>query len=168
MTLVVSLDRRSCLLGGLALATMLGACSTDRAPKTSSIKFLIEADSLVNPNEKGEASPVVVRVYELKSVTAFMQASFFELLDNDTQKLGADLVAKREFELKPGAREEFERDTPIETTEIGVVAWFRNLDQADWRKTFKIEPERNNSIVVKVTAQSISIDTDSSRRWRLF
>jgi len=168
MTSVTPLNRRSCLLGSLALAATLGACSTQREPKTSGIKFLIEADSLVNPNEKGEASPVVVRVYELKSVTAFMQASFFDLLDNDTQKLGADLVAKREFELKPGAREEFERETPIETKSIGVVAWFRNLDQADWRKTFDVDSERNNDIVVKVTAQSISIDTDSSRKWRMF
>ncbi len=42
-----ALDRRSCVLGSLALAATLGACSTAREPKTSSIKFLIEADSLV-------------------------------------------------------------------------------------------------------------------------
>ncbi len=59
---------------------------------------------------------MVVRVYELKSVTAFMQASFFELLDNDTQKLGAGPGGETGVRAEARRPRGFERDTPIETT----------------------------------------------------
>lgn len=147
---------------------LLGACSSDRSAKTTPLKFFIEADQVINPNERGEPSPVVLRIYELKSTSSFMQAQFFELLDNDAAKLGADLVGKHEIELKPGDKSELERNTSIDTKHVGIVAWFRVGPGAEWRRTTEITPERNNAVVVKVTAQAISIEKDSSRRWNIF
>jgi type VI secretion system protein VasD len=152
-------------VGVILAAAVIAGCSSDKAAKTTAVRYVIEADQFVNPNERGEASPVVVRIYELKSTTSFNQAQFFELFDNDTTKLGPDLVAKRELELKPGDKVDYERETPYEARHIGVVAAFRQGDGANWRKTAEIEPDRKNAILVKVSAQAISIEEERSRNW---
>lgn len=159
-------DRRGFVVVGVLLAAAaVAACSTDKSAKTTPIKFVVQADQLVNPNTRGEPSPVVVRIYELKSTTNFNQAQFFELFDNDAKRLGPDLVAKREFELKPGDKVDFERATPAETRNIGVIAGFRLGDDAQWRTTAEVKPDRDNTIVVKVTAQAISVEEEASRNW---
>ena len=158
-------DRREIVFGVVMAGIILAGCATEKSAKTTPIHFVVEADQLVNPNESGDPSPVVVRIYELKATSTFNQAQFFDLLDNDAKVLGPDLVAKRELELKPGDRADFKRDTPVETRYVGVMAGFRTGDSSQWRKTADIEPERNNSIIVKVAASAISIEKEASRDW---
>ncbi|WP_051311317.1 type VI secretion system lipoprotein TssJ [Bradyrhizobium sp. Cp5.3] len=158
--------RRLSIAGGaLLLATAAGSCSTDKSLKTTPIKFVIEADELVNPNAHGKPSPVVVRIYELKSTASFTQAQFFELFDDDSRRLGPDLVAKREVELTPGDKVDFERNTPIETRNVGVIAGFRSGSAAQWRSTVEIRPDRDNRVSVKVTAQAVTVEEEASRNW---
>ncbi|MEK9282248.1 MULTISPECIES: type VI secretion system lipoprotein TssJ [unclassified Bradyrhizobium] len=157
--------RLSVVGGALLMAAAATNCSTDKTAKTTPIKFVIEADEFVNPNAHGKPSPVVVRIYELKSTTTFTQAQFFELFDDDTKRLGPDLVAKREVELAPGDKMDFERDTPIETRNIGVIAGFRTGNDAQWRSTAEIKPDRDNRISVKLTAEAVSIEHEASRNW---
>jgi type VI secretion system protein VasD len=166
MTRLPSRPRRRLIVIGVLLAVAaVSGCATDKSAKTTPVKFDIQADQQVNPDANGQPTPVVVRVYELKSTTAFTQAAFFDLFDNDAKVLGSDLVAKREFEIKPGDRVDFDRDTPVETRYIGVTAAFRLGDDSQWRTTAEIKPEKNNTIVVKVAAQSISIEADAGKDW---
>ncbi len=156
---------RLIVIGVLLVAAAVSGCATDKSAKTTPVKIIVQADQQVNPDASGQPSPVVLRIYELKSTTLFNQAQFFDLFDNDSKVLGADLVAKREFELKPGDKTDFDRDTPVETRYIGVIAGFRLGDDAQWRSTAEIKPEKNNTIIVKVTAQSISIETEAGKDW---
>ncbi len=166
MTRLPSRPRRKLIVMGVLLAAAAASgCASDKSAKTTPIKFVIQADQQVNPDASGQPSPVVVRIYELKSTTAFDQAAFFDLFDNDAKVLGSDLVAKREFELKPGDKVDFDRDTPVDTRYIGVTAGFRLGDDAQWRTTAEIKPEKNNSIIVKVAAQSISIEAEAGKDW---
>ncbi|UGY11726.1 type VI secretion system lipoprotein TssJ (plasmid) [Bradyrhizobium barranii subsp. apii] len=158
--------QRLAVVGGALLVTAaVSNCSTDKSSKTTPIKFVIEADELVNPNARGKPSPVVVRIYELKSTANFTQAQFFELFDDDAKRLGPDLVAKREVELTPGDKVDFERNTPIETQNVGVIAGFRSGNDAQWRSAAEIKPDRDNRIWVKLTAQAVSIEKEESRNW---
>ena len=141
----------------VALAALPLADCASMAPKTTALKFLVTADNTVNPDERGNPYPIVVRIYELKQASQFNQLSYFELTNSDVTKLGSDLVAKREIELKPGDTQTFDRDTPIETHNIGVIAGFRNIDNAQWRAVAEIKPERGNQVVIKVTAYSVSV-----------
>lgn len=159
------LRRGLVVIGVLLAAAAVTGCATDKGVKTTPLQFTVQADQGVNPDASGQPSPVVVRIYELKSTTQFNQAQFFDLFDNDSKVLGADLIAKREFELKPGDNIEFKRDTPIDTRYIGVIAGFRLGDDAQWRATVEIKPDDNNRIVVKVTAQAISVQDQTSRNW---
>ncbi len=155
------MNRRNAL-ALIGAAVPLSACGMMREPQTE-LTFTVTADGTINPNEDTEASPVLVRVYELKSPTAFQQATLFELLDDDQGKLGADLVARREIEIKPNDTEEFERETAADTRYIGVVAAFRNIDTATWRGTTQIEPRGDNRIQIIVSGTTVQID---SRRVR--
>lgn len=160
-----TLTRRSCVAGLMALS--LADCAS-MAPKTTPLKFLVTADKTVNPDEQGNPYPIVVRIYELKQTSQFNQLSYFDLMDSDVAKLGADLVSKREVELKPGETQNFDRDTPIETRYIGVIAGFRNIDNAQWRASAEIKPERGNKIVIKVTAYSVSLQNTPDKTLGVF
>ncbi|MBV8472319.1 MAG: type VI secretion system lipoprotein TssJ [Hyphomicrobiales bacterium] len=161
------LSRRT-VVGSLAFLLLQGCGGGDKGPRTTGLRFIVSADDLVNPNAESQPSPLVLRIYELKSLTAFEQASFFQLLDNDTAALGADMVAKREIEIKPGERQGFDRSTPVDTHYIGVIAGFREMENAVWRANLEIMPEQSGLIVVKVTAQAVSIAWTKDRTLGLF
>jgi len=167
------LPSRRLLLGGLVACTgaaLAGGCSSGPpAAKTTSLEFAIEADQEINVNENGDPSPIVIRVYELKTKNAFEQASFFELLDNDTAKLGGDLVAKREFEVKPGEKSSFTRESPAEAKHVGVIAGFRQIEAAQWRSIVDIVPDRDNAFLITIRALTMKIELQrASRRLGLF
>lgn len=147
-------SRRAVVLGGLVA---LGGCGGAPPPKVSPLRVQIIADPSINPNSNDSPSPTVVRIYELKSDTTFRQADFFALFDNDAQTLGADLISKREFELLPGAKESYERDAPIETDFVGVIAGFRDINAAQWRAIAPIKRERVNDLIVTVTALAVTV-----------
>jgi type VI secretion system protein VasD len=159
--------RQLIVLPGLA---GLGACASGTpAVKTTALEYNISADDDININTNGEPSPIVLRVYELKTKTAFEQASFFELLDGDTAKLGPEMVGKREFEVKPGEKSTFKRDTPADAKHIGVIAGFRELNTATWRSIVDIVPDRTNEFVIQVTALAVKIElAKASRNLSLF
>lgn len=153
--------RNLLILPGLAA---LGGCGGTPSVKTNSLEFTIEADQEINLNANGEPSPILLRAYELKTKSAFEQASFFELLDGDTTKLGADLVAKREFEIKPGDKSTFTRDSPTDAKHIGVIAGFRQIEAATWRSVVDIVQDRNNSFVIQVTSLAVKIELARATR----
>lgn len=161
--------RRAALVWLVAAPGVGGCAGGAPSVKTTALEFGIEADQEININTNGEPSPVVLRVYELKTKSAFEQASFFELLDGDSAKLGADLVAKREFEVKPGEKSSFKRDSPTDAKHIGVIAGFREIETAQWRAAIDIVPDRDNAFVIQVTALAVKITlTRASRSFGMF
>jgi type VI secretion system protein VasD len=163
---VIGMTRRLALVSFCVLS--LSGCAGDPVPKTTELRVQVVADDQINPNTQNDPSPVVLRIYELKSLTTFQQASFFDLLDDDTKALGQDLVAKREIEIKPGEKQAFDRKTPVDTHFVGVIAGFRVLDSAKWRASVEIEPEHAGAVVVKVTAQTVTIDLAKDKRFGIF
>jgi type VI secretion system protein VasD len=157
--------RRSFIAGLIGLP--LAACAS-MEPKKTPLRFLVQADQLINPDEHGNPFPIVLRIYELKQSSQFSQEAFFDLLDTDANKLGSDLVAKREIELKPGDTQKFERDTPMDTRYIGVIAGFRNIENAQWRAVAEIKPDKGNQIVIKVTAFSVNIEVTPDKTFGFF
>ena len=97
----------------------------------------------VNPDAKGRASPIVVRVFELKSISAFNSADFFSLWDRERETLSAEMIGRDEFQLRPGEQKKFERTLQPDTRYVGVIAAFRDLERANWRGTASIvrQPE---------------------------
>jgi len=149
---------RACWL--LPLLAALAACGS-KPPKPVIMKVGMEANASVNPDVRNRPSPVVVRVFELKSVTAFNRADFFTLYEKESEALGADLVAREEVLLKPGDKQSLERQWQPDTKYIGVLAAFRNLDKAQWRSTVAIAPPKKKQTlivpVVSVAGNSVTV-----------
>lgn len=135
---------------GLTL-TLLNGCIADAASGVTSavldkifeegpteIEGSMVASEDVNPDADGEASPLVVRMYELKSQTAFNNATFFSLYDSDVAELGEDMKGKEEFELLPGQEMELERELQPEVRYVGFLAGYRDLDNASWRAVIEV------------------------------
>lgn len=151
--------RRVCgwLASGLA-AHWASACGhRGPAERTTSLAVTIEADERINTNERDEPSPILLRLYELTAPSAFRQASFFDLLDNDTARLGTDLVAKREFELTPGETQTFARATPEATKHIGVMAGFREIGSARWRALADLPAQDESAFLIKIDATTVTL-----------
>jgi type VI secretion system protein VasD len=127
-------------------------------PKPTIVQITIDVDPGVNPDSRGRASPVVAKLFELKSLAAFESADFFSLAEKDKDTLGTELVAREEFQLQPKESRKFERKLPPESRYIGVVAAFRDLERATWRAAVAIPPEKVTNLTIRFDARSVSIN----------
>ncbi|WP_148416944.1 type VI secretion system lipoprotein TssJ, partial [Haloferax sp. KTX1] len=116
---------------GLVLGTvlMLGGCAFFHPVAD----VHVTAGESVNPDSGDRASPVLLRVYELRSRDTFRDAGFDALHDDPEAALGEDLVAMEETMLRPGGSWHAERALQDGTRYLGVTAAFRNIDDARWR-----------------------------------
>ena len=141
---------RVLLLLGLLLAAGCGS-----SPPL--LRGTIAVDSNVNPDRAGRPSPIVVRVYELKSVAAFNGADFFALFDNEQATLSGELVGREEFQLQPAETRQYLRQLQPDTKFIGVVAAFRDLEQARWRQTSPVPKKSKPSITIGLQARAVTV-----------
>lgn len=148
--------RRQLLLAAGALPVAFASgCSS--APKPLIVKLSIEADPGLNPDLRGRPSPVAVKIFELKTLTAFERADFFSLFDRERETLGAELVARDEMVLKPGDRIAQERKLGPEVKFIGVLAGFRDLERSQWRLSIPVEAVRSQPAVIQVDATRVAL-----------
>ena len=124
----------------LAVAFIALPLHAQEVKEQTKLNLLIEASAGVNPNSSERASPIKVRIYELKDSAAFAEADYFSLDATDKATLAADLLAKDEFILRPGESKRIERKSNPQTTAIGVLASYRDLPNATWRAVHKLKP----------------------------
>jgi type VI secretion system protein VasD len=148
-------DPRS-LVRGLAIVvavTLTIACAS-RPPL---VRGSIKVDGRANPDASGRPSPVVVRVYELKSLAAFNNADFFALFEKEGETLGADLLGREEFQMDPGESRPYQRQLQPDTRFIGVAAAFRDLERARWRQASPVPVKRTISISLGLEAKAVTV-----------
>jgi type VI secretion system protein VasD len=145
-----SLARLLLLAGGVAVAAGCGS-----SPPL--LRGAINVDPNVNPDRAGRPSPIVVRVYELKSVAAFNGADFFSLFDNEQATLSGELVGREEFQLQPAETRQYRRQLQPDTKFIGVVGAFRDLEQARWRQAVPVPSKRSPTITIGLQARAVSV-----------
>ncbi|MDR4515601.1 type VI secretion system lipoprotein TssJ [Nitrosomonas sp.] len=88
-----------------------------------------------------EARPVVIRLYELRSLAAFNSTDFLSVFNDFNAALGNELLFSEELRLIPGMRHKYIRPLNFDTRYIGVVAAFRDLEHAQWRTFTPIPPQ---------------------------
>jgi type VI secretion system protein VasD len=121
------------------------------------LRGTIIADPAINPDRVGRPSPVVVRVYELKSLGAFNGADFFSLFEKDQETLGSELVAREEYELRPAETKKYERQLQPDTKFIGVVAAFRDLENSRWRQAAPVPPQRSLTLTIGIGSGAVTV-----------
>lgn len=100
----------------------------------------LTAASDLNPDDKGRAAPILVRIYELRSEAGFESADYFTLQQHDKALIGSDLLVREEFVMRPGDVRTIRRKSHPDLAAIGVLAGYRDLAHADWRAVQKVEP----------------------------
>ena len=143
----------------VAVVALLGACASEPPPPPppTVVQLHIEASSDVNPGPGGQGAPVRVRVFELKSATAFNRADYFSLVEQSQATLSTDLVAQDELLVKPGDKQMQERKLDDATRQFGIVAGYRELDSAVWRDVITVPLNQTSAYSVKFGAHAISV-----------
>ncbi len=143
----------------IATLVVLSGCSQ---PVKKLFPTKIEANIVtsddVNPDQSGRPSPIVLRIYELKSIIAFNAVDdFFRLWDDEAAILGGDLISRDEFELMPGEVREFSRKPSEDARFLGIIAAYRGIDQSNWRASGELEVNKKNKLTFEVDRQSVNI-----------
>ena len=155
----------------LVLVSILPGCGSDPPapepppapappPPPTRVLWKIEAGANVNPDATGRSSPLLVRIYQLKTLTGFNRSDFFSLYQDDNKALAADLVQKEEFTLRPGDQRALDFEPKPETQALAAIAAFRSLDSARWRATVTLAPHSTNSIVVRLTTNQLDMSVE--------
>lgn len=165
-----SRSRRSVLAGVGAL--LLAGCSTSAKvikaltapepeakpePEPTRIVGALVASADINPDLRKRASPLLVRVYELKSDAAFNNADFMALFQRDQAELAADIVLREEFIVQPGERRVLDRVAGEQTRFLAVFAAYRDIERARWRALAPVRSAATQTLQVQVDASAVSI-----------
>lgn len=151
----------------VAAVLSLGACGSS-TPDPTTVSMSITATGSINPNSSSEPSPVVLRIYQLKSDSAFKAAEFSEIFYSDRKVLGGDLLGQKEYNLKPGDKLTYDDTVSPETRYVGVVAGFRDIDNATWRALEPATPEGENVWILNVDTLSVAFKRAGSSWWQIF
>ena len=112
-----------------------------------SAPMTIAASTDTNPDASGRPSPIVIRVYQLRTDAAFSSAEFFALFDDEQKVLGQELISRDEFMLSPSERRTLNVTVAPDARFVGAVAAFRDIRNAQWRG---IVPAPRNGLTVSV------------------
>ncbi len=153
MSIACALRVRTAAAALAAAVAVLGCAS---APKPTQVSGSIEASAQINPSVSKRPSPLLLRVYELKSATAFNAADFMSLYQRDQAELAAELVSKEEFTLAPGETRPWAKTLSPDTRFIGVMAAFRDLERSRWRSIVPVTPGKKQQIVIRADALSVT------------
>lgn len=148
------------------LAFFLLACADTpeqpAPPPPTLIDLQINSGKLLNPDADGKASPVVLRIYELREQTGFVGADFFALFDKEQTTLAADLVRKQELVIRPGETKTLKIEPDSDTRMLGFFAAFRKLDNAGWRSLAVLSAHQNNVVVLKLDGTALTASTSAT------
>ena len=138
----------------LALPAILAArCSSAEEPAVLTFTVLGRADQ--NPDRAGQPATVAVKLFQLKSNTAFERADVFAVIEREQQTLGADSLGSEQFVIRPGETRTVTRELKPGAQFIGTVVLFRDIDRARWRGVAPVAasgPSRRTLTISRLTA----------------
>lgn len=146
--------RRVYLLVILSILVMLKGCSlaTNVANRVAEPETTLILDPAVdiNPDSNRRPSPLVVRIYELSDRNRFETAEFFSLYDDDRAVLGESLLSSVDLVLLPGHKQKHVMSLDSKTRYVGVMAEFRDIENATWRALPGADPRGYDTIRISV------------------
>ena len=126
-------------------------------PEPTRVVLEFEATGDINPNGEGRASPMGVRIYQLKFYSAFKKADFFSLYDKDEQVLGRELVKKQEILLQPNEKRTVFFETDGETQTVGLMGLVKDYENIQWKAAAGVQANKTTVINVYVSRAGITV-----------
>jgi type VI secretion system protein VasD len=124
------------------------------------MKLKLAASDSLNVDSSGRSLSLVVRVYKLRSTTAFLNAPYETFGNNAKEKeaLADELIESREIVLLPGQQQQINERWAREATHVGIVALFRAPAPQRWRYAFELETfQLDQGFVLGAHACTLSI-----------
>ncbi|MRI32672.1 type VI secretion system lipoprotein TssJ [Endozoicomonas sp. OPT23] len=135
----------SCLVCLTGCSVFSSGQKDTTAPAGGNLKLVVVADYDLNPNDRGEASPLKIRVYELSAGDLFEQSAFLDLYDQDSATLQDSLIKMHRIPVQyPGQTTEINLTLNTATRFIGVLAEFSRYQEADARAVGVVKPDRSH------------------------
>jgi type VI secretion system protein VasD len=155
MTSPASLTRLL-IISILMVTTMILFSGCGGAPKREEVGLQISATADVNPDLQGRPSPIILHVLELNSEEQFNRLDYVSLTQSSGAALGPDLLGKTRLILSPGDSRQLPLELNPQTTFIGLVAGYRDIDNAAWRTSIPIAQGDTKGISITLEHQSIT------------
>lgn len=158
--------RTQSLTFGVSLALLVVIASTahcapamaaDPATVLTPVELTLVGGPTLNPNAQGRPSPVIVRIFDLAASQSFETAAFAALFEHPDDALKQDLLAQDEFVLHPGEIQQKNRGLEPRVQALGVVAAFRDLEQAVWRLSVPVKPGRRIFLLINLDRNTIRL-----------
>jgi type VI secretion system protein VasD len=137
----------------VAMLGLLSACAG--APKRENLGLQISATADVNPDMQGRPSPIILHVMELNSTEQFNRLDYMGLTQPSGAALGPELLGKNQAVLQPGESKTLPLELNPMTTAIGLVAGYRDIDNAVWRKIVPINQGKTKGISITLEQTQI-------------
>ena len=134
----------------LLLCLTLAACGGGGTPKPEGLVVKVTAMDDVNPDLQGRPSPIVLHIFELSSAESFNSLDYLGLTSNSGMALGADRLNGNQTVIAPGGFKALELQLDERTSAIGLVAGYRDIDNATWRRAVSIVPGETAEINVQL------------------
>lgn len=124
------------------------------------VELSFKVDANINPDDSKTPSPLFIRMYELKSPTAFEKASFIDLFERDKDILGADMLSKQRLKrIKPGEDYQVQFVLSDKTQYVGLFAEFLQYKNATFRVVIPVVSHNilETSGRIRISGNTISI-----------
>nr|WP_300308099.1 type VI secretion system lipoprotein TssJ [Halomonas sp.] len=158
--LVVTGLLSGCGVGGRIGNQMDGTVGDVLFGKNERVIVALDADEELNPDAEGNPLSVVVRIYQLDSLTAFNAASADELWRSGKDSLGESLLAERETVMLPGKQVTDSAPMNPDTKYVGVAAFFRQVPDQRWRLVFDAAEMRKDGILTSPDGVALHLAND--------
>lgn len=125
---------------GLSIVLLLTGCSSLKSAFSAKrqIQLPLIASSQLNLDITAKPSPLIVFIYELRSIDDFANQDFFSLYTNAKTILGSNLIATQRIVLIPAMRQSLVWTLQADTHYLGVLAIYRNLDNTTWKQILPV------------------------------
>lgn len=155
------LSLRLILVALLAVVTV--SCGTTRKALNmeTSAEFRLEANSDINPNSDGKASPIVLQVLKLRDDRQFKQEDFLNLFEDAKGRLGNDLIEITKLrEVAPGEKRTEKLALSPDVKFIGILGEFVQYNDASAKAVIKIEPHTTTKATLKIEKLNVSFEQE--------
>jgi len=150
----------------LALLTFLtSSCSvfssSDEEEPAVELKMLLTASDNINPSEVSDGNPVVINLYQLKSVEAFKAAQVLDLYEKDISILADDLVKRQVLaSVLPKEKRTLMLAVAPGTKYLAVFVQFSNYSQSKATAWLELnEPDDIERVDVSIDSLTVNIES---------
>lgn len=152
---------RASVLGTWALSVVLSGCgiAPNQPQRHSAVAVhgtIVGAPDL-NPDARNRPSPLMVRIYALRSDAAVRQADFVSIATAEQAVLGNDLAMKVEFVVAPGQSQTFERTVGADVRWVAAIGLYRQTEKAEWRAVMPVPAGASFRFTVRADSRAVSL-----------